>query len=189
MRIPKGNLVKTYQTKSEYTTVIKQLTADGFNGYLLVNTPIDGIDAKGYLVFEAGLPIFAYYEHKDVLNDEHVMKMGAANFTDHDAIMELHELSIHQIDICKTYISCINDSGAKVNELNVNEGIESISPIDDPEHQTTENKSVVPDDMDLIDAKSEDEIEAYLRESVNTFKEQSGMMLESIGLSHMIKEE
>ncbi|MBW6471221.1 MAG: hypothetical protein K0A90_08385 [Methanosarcinaceae archaeon] len=215
IRIPKDKLIKTYPTKSEYTIVIKQLKADKFNGYLLVNTPIDGIDAKGYLVFEEGVPIFAYYEHKDVLKGDHSIKMSAANFTNNDSILEFHELSKHQIDICKLYINCMNDTGAKINEIDINKKFElpisskedfcdkinsvpnksicnlcndqCVSSIADPERLSLENKSVVLDIINSINVNSEEELEAFLKEKIRSFKEQSSVMLDCMGLGHMKK--
>ena len=274
MKIPKGKFLKTYPKKSEYRTVTEQLTSDGFNGYILVCTPIDGIDAKGYLVFEGGVPVLAYYEHKDALNCEHALKNIAKNFSESNSVVELHELTKHQIDICKMYVSCINKPGAAITALEIYDGVEPsassvdelscekidgampkesmcnickvqcISSIADPKHMIAKrfikNESVVLKNRDLIDGASnfnsnsnsnsnfesepvtaevskhkpktkivksiepkssidvedntpeeifvDDELEAFLKESVNSFKDQSGIILESIGLGHMKKE-
>lgn len=263
MKIPKGKFVKTYPKKSECRNVTEQLTSDGFNGYILVSTPIDGLDAKGYLVFEDGMPILAYYEHKDVLNCEHALKNISGSFAESNSVVELHELTKHQIDICKMYVSCINTPGAEITALDIYDGVEpSISSVDelscgktdggipkesmcnickeqcissiaDPAHMIAKrfikNESVVFKNRDLINGVSEsksesvtaevsqnkpktkivkpiepkpsidveekqsgelsadDELEVFLKESVNSFKDQSGFILESIGLGHMKK--
>lgn len=260
MKIPKGKFVKTYPDKSEYRTVTEQVTSDKFNGYLLVSTPIEDIDAKGYLVFEGGVPVLAYYEHNDVLNCEHALKNIAGNFSEPNSVVELHELTKHQIGICKMYVSCVNKPGSLITALDIYDGIEpspdSIddlscekaggampkesmcnickkqcnSSIADPKHMIAKrfikNESVVLKNRDLINGISkpvtaeapkhkpktkivksiepkpsidvedktpeeisaDDELEAFLKESVNSFKDQSGIILESIGLGHMKKQ-
>ena len=261
MKIPKGKFVKTYPDRSEYRTVTEQVTSDKFNGYLLVSTPIEGIDAKGYLVFEDGVPVLAYYEHKDVLNCEHALKNIARNFSKSNSVVELHELTKHQIDICKMYVSCVNKPGSSITALDIYGGVEPspdsvdelscgkaggampkesmcnickeqcISSIADPKHMIAKrfikSESVVLKNRDLMNGKSksksvtaeaskhkpktkivksiepepsinvegktseelsaDDELEAFLKESVNSFKDQSGIILESIGLGHMKK--
>ncbi len=252
MKIPKGKFVKTYPDKSEYRTVTEQLTSDKFNGYLLTSTPIEDIDAKGYLIFEGGVPVLAYYEHKDVLNCEHALKNIARNFSISNSVVELHELTKHQIDICKMYVSCVNKPGSSITALDIYDGVEPspdsvdelsckkaggampkesmcnickeqcISSIADPTHiiakRFIRNKSVVLNNRDLINGRSttsevsepvgtiepepsinvenktpeelsaDDELEAFLKESVNSFKDQSSIILESIGLGHMKKQ-
>lgn len=260
MKIPKGKFIKTYPEKSEYRTVTEQLTVEKFNGYILVSTPIEGLDAKGYLVFEDGMPVLAYYEHKDVLNCEHALKNIAKNFSMQKTVLELYELTKHQIEICKMYVSCINKPGAAITALDIYKDVEPtpayvdelscgktggdipkesmcnickeqcISSIADPRHMIAKrfikNESAVLKNRDLMNGKSEsarteasknkpktkivrsidpepstnvqnktseqlaadDELEAFIKESVNSFKDQSGMILESIGLGHMKKE-
>ena len=261
MKIPKGKLLKTYPEGSEYRTVTEQLTSDEFNGYLFVCTPIEGIDAKGYLVFEGGVPVLAYYEHKDVLNCEHALKNIARNFSESNSVVELHTLTKHQIDICKMYVSCINKPGSSITALDIYGEVElspssvdelscektggiipkepmcnickeqCISSIADPKHMIAKrfikNESVVLKNRDLINGESksksksksviedapkpvgttdvepqlslqvedqtqselpdDEELETFLMDSINSFKEQSGFILESIGLGHMKK--
>ena len=265
MKIPKGKFVKTYPEKSDYRTVTEQLTVEKFNGYIFVNTPIEDLDAKGYLVFESGVPVLAYYEHKDVLNCEHALKNIAKNFPMQNTVLELHELTKHQIDICKMYVSCINKPGAAITALDIYKDVEPapasvdelscvksdgaipkesmcnickkqcISSIADPTHMIAKrfikNESIVLKNRDLINGKSkpeaaeasepnnkhkpktkivksiepepsasvegktpeelsaDEELEAFIKESVNSFKDQSSMILESIGLGHMKKQE
>ena len=262
MKIPKGKFVKTYPERSEYRTVTEQLTVEKFNGYILVSTPIEGLDAKGYLVFEDGIPVLAYYEHKDVLNCEHALKNIAKNFPMQNTVLELHELTKHQIDICKMYVSCINKPGAAITALDIYKDVEPapasvdelscvksdgaipkesmcnickkqcISSVADPTHMIAKrfikNESVVLKNRDLMNGKSKSaiaeaskpnhkpktkivksiepklstdvedktpeelsadaELEAFIKDSVNSFKDQSDMVLESIGLGHMKKQ-
>lgn len=247
VKIPKGKFLKVFPKISEYRIVTEQLTSDKFNGYLLVNTPIEGLNAKGYLVFEDGVPVLAYYEHKDVLNCHHALKNIAENFTNPDSILELYELTKHKIDICKMYVSCVNKPGSSITALDLYEGVEpSISSVDelscekangatpkesmcnickiqcissiaDPTHviakRFVKNISMLTKNRDLIDLNSvaikisktaeslietpvqtenisdeipsDNEIESFLKESMNSFKDNSDVLLESIGLAHM----
>ncbi len=252
MKIPKGKFVKTYPERSEYRIVTEQLTSGKFNGYILISTPIEDIDAKGYLVFEGGVPVLAYYEHKDVLNCEHALKNIARNFSESNSVVELHELTKHQIDICKMYVSCVNKPGSSIIALDIYDGVEPspdsvdelscekaggampkesmcnickvqcISSIADPTHiiakRFIKNESAVLNNRNLLNGRpttskvsepvgtiepepsinvegktpeelsADDELEAFLKESVNSFKDQSSIILESLGLGHMKKQ-
>ncbi|HJH30068.1 MAG TPA: DUF2226 domain-containing protein [Methanosarcinaceae archaeon] len=252
MKIPKGKFVKTYPERSEYRIVTEQLTSGKFNGYILISTPIEDIDAKGYLVFEGGVPVLAYYEHKDVLNCEHALKNIARNFLEFNSVVELHELTKHQIDICKMYVSCVNKPGSSIIALDIYDGVEPspdsvdelscekaggampkesmcnickvqcISSIADPTHiiakRFIKNESAVLNNRNLLNGRpttskvsepvgtiepepsinvegktpeelsADDELEAFLKESVNSFKDQSSIILESLGLGHMKKQ-
>lgn len=254
MKIPKGKFIKTYPDKSEYRTVTEQVMNDKFDGYLLVSTPIKNIDAKGSLVFEGGVPVLAYYEHKGVLNCTHALKNIARNFSKSRSVVELHELTKHQIGICKMYDSYVNKHKASTIALDIYDGVETspdsvdelscekaggdmpkesmcnickkqcISSIAEPTHiiakRFIKNRSVVLKNRDMINGISttsqvskpirtiepeqsinvnvkpessvefsaNDDLEAFLKESVNSFKDQSEMILESIGLGHMKKQ-
>ena len=245
MIIPKGKFVKTYPENSEYRAVTEQLTAKKFNGYIFVSTPIEDLDANGYLVFEKGVPVLAYYEHKDVLNCEHALKNIAKNFSMQNTVLQLHELTKHQIGICKMYVSCINKPGAAITALDIYKDVEPLptsvdellcvkldgampkesmcnickkqctSSIADPTHMIAKRfiknesmiiinrklmncKSAIKDvakpqittqatDPQLKELSSDDELEAFIKESMNSFKDQSSIILESIGLGHMKK--
>ncbi len=48
--------------------------------------------------------------------------------------------------------------------------------------------SIDVEDKTPEEISADDELEAFLKESVNSFKDQSGIILESIGLGHMKKQ-
>lgn len=173
MQIPSGKIVRTYPEKSEYEVVTDQIIFEKFTGYILVITPIENIDAKGYLVFENGIPVIAYYEHKDAFKCEEALKNIIKNFSMEETVLELHELTKHYVNICKMRIGGINKPGSAINALDIykNDSQSSMAT------QTTGSEQG--------SLPSDDELEAFIKESVNLFKDQSNMILESIGLGHL----
>lgn len=115
MKVPSGKFVKKYASdECNFKQIADELVQQHFNGYLETSRLVDGIPAKGYLVFEGGIPVVAYYEHTDSLNCKYAIKSIYEDIASGDAEVSTYELTQSKIDVFKRYISCVNKPGKDI---------------------------------------------------------------------------
>lgn len=120
MKVPSGKLIKKYDAKErDFKKITDELVQQRFYGYLETSGVVGDVPAKGYLVFEDGIPVVAYYEHTDSLNCKYAIKSIYDDVVSGDADVSVYELSQSKIDVFKRYISCVNKPGKDIVAIDI----------------------------------------------------------------------
>lgn len=120
MKVPSGKFIKKYGAKErDFKIITDELVQQHFYGYLETSGVVEGVPAKGYLVFEDGIPVVAYYEHTDSLNCKYAIKSIYDDVVSGDADVSIYELTQSMIDVFKRYISCVNKPGKDIVAIDI----------------------------------------------------------------------
>ena len=120
MKVPSGKLIKKYAAEGrDFKIITDELVQQHFYGYLETSGLVEDVPSKGYLVFEGGIPVVAYYEHTDSLNCKYAIKSIYEDVTSGDADVSIYELTQSKIDVFKRYISCVNKPGKDIVAIDI----------------------------------------------------------------------